>query len=63
MDSVQIAGLVKVQTPEHAQCRAQELVEVAPGGSAVIVQCACNVRLTLAVFVQAPKEKEESDGT
>lgn len=47
MSPADIAALVAAQAPEHVQCRAQELVEEDYVDSKVVVQCACNVRLTL----------------
>jgi hypothetical protein len=52
-----IAGLVKAQAPAHVACRAQEFVEFDGIDSKMIVQCSCNVRLSLAV----PRSVELAD--
>jgi hypothetical protein len=52
MSPALIAGLVKAQAPDHVRCRAQEFVEIVGDDSKIIVQCSCNVRLTLDVTVR-----------
>lgn len=47
MGATEILGLVKAQAPDHASCRAQEVVS--SDGDVAIIQCACNTRLTLAL--------------
>ncbi len=50
-----IAGLMKAQQPNHAQCRAQDLVE--SDGATMVVQCSCNVRLDLTLPRVVPAEE------
>jgi len=54
VNSALIATLVRDQAPDHADCRAQDFVSL--DGGKIVVQCSCNVRLTLAVpKVAAPE--------
>ena len=49
MSPTVIAGLVKAQAAAHVACRGQEFVEFDGIDSRMVVQCSCNVKLTLDV--------------
>lgn len=57
MSPTVMAALVAAQVPAHAQCRAQDLVEYDGMTSTMVVQCSCNVHLTLTV----PRSAELAD--
>lgn len=58
-----VAALVAAQTPDHVSCRAQELVDYDGIDSTIVVQCSCNVRLTLTVpRTPEPVEALKSSG-
>ncbi len=71
MSPTLIAALVAAQAPSHAQCRGQEFVELGSNDAVLIVQCSCNVSLTLALprveavavraVVQDAKPKKAAD--